>query len=109
MEDGSLAQLFTEFWAAVDARALGSLRHGATAAFLASLLECLVFFAGKIKNAAEDLIRKQLTEVWSSINAKRVVVSEAAAGETIAKSLIRLSDIDAGMVCIHYGCDLRSF
>ena len=50
-----LEDIFTSFWAAVDARVLNSLdRVAASTTFLSSLLECLVFLVRRVLIASPE-------------------------------------------------------
>jgi E3 ubiquitin-protein ligase listerin len=105
---------FSSFWAAVDGRALNALdRTTASAAFLSSLLECTALLARRIRNAREkagnsgygedaekELVRAQYSRVWEECSSRRLKVQEKVAGELVAKSLVRLNEIDAG-ICVH--------
>jgi hypothetical protein len=102
---------FSSFWAAVDGRALSALdRTAASAAFLSSLLECTTFVVRRVRNAREkagnsgygedaekELVRAQYSRVWEECTSRKLRVEEKVAGELVAKSLVRLNDIDAGI------------
>jgi hypothetical protein len=61
--ESPLKELFTSFWAAIDARALSSLdRVPASNAFLSSLLECTTFLSRRIRNSPSDLSQPLLLE-----------------------------------------------
>ena len=104
---------FSSFWAAVDGRALSALdRTAASAAFLSSLLECTTFVVRRVRNAREkagnsgfdedaekELVCAQYSRVWGECTSKRLRVEEKIAGELVAKSLVRLNEIDAG-ICV---------
>ncbi|KAG8896139.1 hypothetical protein FRB99_009054, partial [Tulasnella sp. 403] len=114
MEQDSLRVLFDSFWAAVDGRALSSLDRGAFPAFLSSLLECLLFCLRKIRShdsaAGEaepeeqentlsiNLVMGQFTEVWNSLGTSRLHLEARAAGDILARTLLRLEDVDKGKV-----------
>ena len=104
---------FSSFWAAVDGRALSALdRTAASAAFLSSLLECTAFVVRRVRNAREkagnsgygedaekELVRAQYSRVWEECTSRRSRVEEQVAGELVAKSLVRLNEIDTGIPC----------
>lgn len=105
---------FSSFWAAVDGRAFSALdRTSKSAAFLAALLECLVFIVRRVRSAREEvdsmyredaekvLVCEQYTRVWEACTSRRLRVEEGVAGELIAKSLSRLNAIDEG-IHIHF-------
>ncbi|KAF8500410.1 hypothetical protein F5888DRAFT_1682008 [Russula emetica] len=108
---------FSSFWAAVDGRALSALdRTAASAAFLSSLLECTVFMVRRVRNAREkagnsgygedaekELVRVQYSRVWEECTSRRLRVEEKVAGELVAKSLVRLNEIDAGLFDVAWG------
>ncbi|KAI0263034.1 hypothetical protein BC834DRAFT_828029 [Gloeopeniophorella convolvens] len=99
------APFFASFWAAVDGRALSALERAAkSAAFLSALLECTAFVVRRVRaDGARDagvesaLVRAQYARVWEECAARRLRVEEGAAGELVAKSLARLSEIDEGL------------
>jgi hypothetical protein len=108
---------FSSFWAAVDGRALSALdRTSKSTAFLAALLECLVFIVRRVRSAREEvdtvcredaekvLVCEQYTRVWEECTSRRLRVEEGVAGELIAKSLSRLNVIDEG-IHIHFILD----
>ena len=102
---------FSSFWAAVDGRALSALdRTAASAAFLGSLLECTAFVVRRVRNAREkagnsgysedaekELVRTQYSRVWEECTSRKLRVEEKVAGELVAKSLVRLNEIDEGI------------
>ena len=101
---------FSSFWAAVDGRALSALdRTAASAAFLSALLECTAFVVRRVRSARDkagnsvysentekELVRAQYTRVWEESISRKLRVEEGMAGELVAKSLVRLNEIDAG-------------
>ena len=101
---------FSSFWAAVDGRALSALdRTAASAAFLSALLECTAFVVRRVRSARDkagnsvysentekELVRAQYTRVWEESISRKLRVEEGIAGELVAKSLVRLNEIDAG-------------
>jgi len=101
---------FSSFWAAVDGRALSALdRTAASAAFLSALLECTAFVVRRVRSARDkagnnvygegaerELVHGQYARVWEESTSKRLKV-EGTAGESVAKSLVRLNEIDAGI------------
>ena len=111
---------FSSFWAAVDGRALSALdRTAASAAFLSSLLECTTFVVRRVRNAREkagnsgygedaekELVRTQYSRVWEECTSKRLRVGEKVAGELVAKSLVRLNEIDAGIRVPLASCEM---
>jgi len=102
---------FSSFWAAVDGHALSALdRTAKSAAFLDALLECTAFVARRVRSARAEagdgvyrdgaektLVRMQYTRVWEEYTSRRLRVEERVAGELIAKSLVRLNEIDTGI------------
>jgi len=104
------SSFFSSFWAAVDGRALSALdRTTKSAAFLSALLECMVFVVRRVRSAREEadneyggdaekvLVRDQYTKVWEECTSRRLRVEEGPAAELMAKSLVRLNAIDAGI------------
>ncbi|KAI0273234.1 hypothetical protein BGY98DRAFT_998534 [Russula aff. rugulosa BPL654] len=108
---------FSSFWAAVDGRALSALdRTAASAAFLSSLLECTAFMVQRVRNAREkagnsgygvdaemELVRAQYLRVWEECTSRKLRVEEKVAGELVAKSLVRLNEIDSGLFDAAWG------
>lgn len=101
LHKNGLDQLFTSFWAAVDGRALGSLTHDRlqnSAAFLSSVLECLILLLNRLaqdedaaKSAlSESLVHEQFDELCSALYNGRLTVQSEFAGEAMAKALARL-------------------
>jgi hypothetical protein len=102
---------FSSFWAAIDGRALSALdRTAASAAFLSALLECTAFVVRRVRSASDkagnsvygegvekELVRAQYTRVWEENTSRKLRVEERIAGELVAKSLVRLNEIDAGI------------
>jgi hypothetical protein len=111
---------FSSFWAAVDGRALSALdRTAASAAFLSSLLECTAFMVRRVRNAREkagnsgygedaekELVRAQYSKVWEECTSRRLRVEEKVAGELVAKSLVRLNEIDEGIRVPLASCEM---
>jgi hypothetical protein len=111
---------FSSFWAAVDGRALSALdRTAASAAFLSSLLECTTFLVRRICNAREkavnsgygedvekELVLAQYSRVWEECTSRRLRVEWKVAGELVAKSLVRLNEIDAGIRVPLASCEM---
>jgi E3 ubiquitin-protein ligase listerin len=110
---------FSSFWAAVDGRALSALdRNAASAAFLSSLLECTAFVVRRVRNAREkvgnsgygenaekELVCAQYSRVWEECTSRRLRV-EKVAGELVAKSLVRLNEINAGIRVPLTSCEM---
>ncbi|KAI0056618.1 hypothetical protein BV25DRAFT_1995499 [Artomyces pyxidatus] len=109
------SSFFQSFWAAIDGHALSSLtRSAASAAFLASLLECTTFIIRRLRNgthadgqaspllgegedadkAASALLEEQYKKVWDELVSKRLRVEDVTAGESVAKNLLVLSTIE---------------
>ena len=123
-----LSEFFTSFWAAVDGRALSSLHRSATsAAFLSSLLECMVFlikrmrsnhFRGpdpdqasitatasdlggpsfSISEATGRLVKEQYSHVWNELGTRRLKVEERAAARLLGKTMEDLGNIDSALM-----------
>ena len=106
--------LFNSFWAAVDGRALSGLdRLTASAAFLSSLLECVVLMVrrligeqGKLllaegqddgRQAAQTLVKEQTKRCWEEISSERLKLDQSDAAATIVKTLTALQLIDTGL------------
>ncbi|OCH91295.1 hypothetical protein OBBRIDRAFT_887096 [Obba rivulosa] len=117
-----IADILASFWAAVDGRALSSLdRTAASAAFLSSLSECLVFLirrilkstpvdtallmsgspAGRAAEASAPsefsakLLEEQVMRVWEELSSGRLKVDGKVAGVNLAqffKSLLQLDE-----------------
>ena len=106
-----LSQLFISFWAALDARALTSLhRVAASAAFLSSLLECIVFLVKRLwnnsaqtgdvslaGNVMETIIREQFSLIWEQVSSKQLKVEERAAARLLAQTLESLFATDQAL------------
>ncbi|KAI0371298.1 hypothetical protein BV20DRAFT_1035310 [Pilatotrama ljubarskyi] len=112
--DHPLEELFTSFWAAVDARVLNSLdRVAASAAFLSSILESLVFFMRRLISASKEeaasllhghghvqdtdadeatkgLLRDQIARTWEELSSGRLKVRGQDAGCSLARTLSSL-------------------
>lgn len=114
--------LFTSLWAALDGRALSTLHRAATsAAFLSSLLECVVFMArrvvldgkkireesgGKqsvlvsgesIAGDARKLVGEQFGKVWQELRDGRLKVEERASARLVVQNLDGLEKVDLGL------------
>ncbi|KAI9062239.1 hypothetical protein FKP32DRAFT_1593812 [Trametes sanguinea] len=109
-----LEDIFTSFWAAVDARVLNSLdRVAASAAFLSSVLESLTFFVRRLLNSSEDdaisliagrnpsesvdlasaingLVKDQISRTWEELSCGRLKVNGREAGRLLARTLSSL-------------------
>ncbi|RDX54789.1 hypothetical protein OH76DRAFT_1398200 [Lentinus brumalis] len=109
-----LEDIFTSFWAAVDARVLNSLdRVAASTAFLSSLLECLVLLVRRVlavpeaegvsllygssqdhpsdvDSAVKAILREQTKRTWEELSSGRVKVEGKDAGSELAKTLANL-------------------
>ncbi|KAH9988778.1 hypothetical protein BJV74DRAFT_459602 [Russula compacta] len=108
---------FSSFWAAIDGRALSALdRTAKSAAFLDALLECTALIVRRVRNAREKasnsvyredaekaLVRAQYTRVWEECTSRRLRVEEGIAGELVAKSMVRLNEIDTGLFDAAWG------
>ncbi|KAH9959432.1 hypothetical protein BC827DRAFT_504162 [Russula dissimulans] len=109
--DVPASPFFSSFWAAVDGHALSALdRTAKSAAFLDALLECTAFVVRRMRSARAEagnsvykdgaettLVRVQYTRVWEEYTSRRLRVEERVAGELVAKSLVRLNEIDTGL------------
>lgn len=116
-----LTDFFVSFWAAIDGSALSSLDRAATsAAFLSSLLECLVFLIKRIRTNTRDtavlllgtqpegadfidgdsrvsmLVSELFRRVWEEIVSRRLRVEEAVAGKLLAQTFVSLEQIGSG-------------
>ncbi|CDO70174.1 hypothetical protein BN946_scf184774.g2 [Trametes cinnabarina] len=109
-----LEDIFTSFWAAIDARVLNSLdRAAASAAFLSSVLEALVFFVRRLLNspesdaasllagsnpsesidlviATEGVVKDQISRTWEELSSGRLKVAGREAGGLLARTLSSL-------------------
>ncbi|KAF9556293.1 hypothetical protein CPC08DRAFT_820566 [Agrocybe pediades] len=101
---GSFSEIFAAFWDALDSRALSSLhRLTASAAFLSSLLECIVFLVKRIKSDVssseiqQTLIRAQFERVWQELSGGRLKVEERAAARLLSQTLESLFSLEAGL------------
>lgn len=98
-----LSQFFSAFWEAVESRALSSLhRVAASAAFLSSLLESVVFLVKRIRSASIDkdpsvLVREQFSAVWEHLSSQKVKVGERAAARLLAQILEALAGVDQAL------------
>lgn len=117
-----LNDFFTSFWAAIDGRALSSLKRKVpSASFLSSLLECLAFFLRRLlsgspdhkvlsgpfsggaepssthlQEVADELIRSQFTRIWEELKTRHLRTDENDAGKLIASSLLSLHRMNVG-------------
>ncbi|KAJ2912917.1 hypothetical protein MD484_g7503, partial [Candolleomyces efflorescens] len=113
--------LFTSFWAALDGRALSSLNRAvSSAAFLSSLLECMVLIIkrlrspsttpevlSKLSNAdtnvdsdafAEKLVEEQVGRIWREVVVEgRLKVEEKAVAGCLVKNISALGEVDNGL------------
>lgn len=126
--DAPLSEFFTSFWAAVDGRALSSLHRSATsAAFLSSLLECMVFLIKRMRSdlfrrpdpdqapitattsnlggpsfsIPEDavrLVKEQYSHMWHELGTSRLKVEERAAARLLGKTMEDLGNIDSALM-----------
>ncbi|KAJ8507641.1 hypothetical protein ONZ45_g9999 [Pleurotus djamor] len=110
-----LADLCTSFWAAVDGRALSSLqRTAASAAFLSSLLECLVFLTKRVYGKPEEvaiLIGTSDTESRAASQSDRFIEMVSAQftkalGDVLDKTL-KVQVNTAGQHLAHHLSSLR--
>ncbi|KAF8198654.1 hypothetical protein BJ912DRAFT_1055525 [Pholiota molesta] len=116
-----LSQFFIAFWAALDSRALTSLhRIAASAAFLSSLLECIVFLikrmrnddarssetdtsdsqgtSASVQNNAVSLVKEQFARIWEALVSKKLKVEERAAARLLAQTLEGLYAVDQSLL-----------
>ncbi|KAK2461029.1 hypothetical protein APHAL10511_006970 [Amanita phalloides] len=105
------SDLFTAMWMAVDSRALSSLqRSAASAAFLSSLIDCVLFIAKRLCNgenekeasgrvflSAEDpqttavlIIEEQTGRIWNSLCSNQLKVEEKKSSNMLSKFLASL-------------------
>ncbi|KAG6896299.1 hypothetical protein C0992_009252 [Termitomyces sp. T32_za158] len=119
-----LEALFMSFWQVLSSRALSSLQRAATsAAFLSSLLECLVFLVKRVRNtviaqtdqvsptstatvlfgtgsveeSTGNLVREQIGKVWMHLVEGDLKVEHRAAARVVAQTLIDLREVDMGL------------
>ncbi|KAG6877121.1 hypothetical protein C0993_010124 [Termitomyces sp. T159_Od127] len=122
-----LEALFTSFWQVLSSRALSSLRRAATsAAFLSSLLECVVFLVKRVRNAVAaqsdqndqvsptssatallgpgsveelmgNLVREQIEKVWRHLVQDDLKVEHRAAARVVARTLVDLRELEMGL------------
>ena len=123
-----LSEFFTSFWAAVDGRALSSLhRSAASAAFLSSLLECMVFLIKRMKSShfrhpdpdqtsivattsdlvgpsfsiseiTGRLVKEQYNHIWNELGTRKLKVEERAAARLLGKTMEDLGNIDSALM-----------
>jgi hypothetical protein len=109
------------FWAALDSRALTSLhRVAASAAFLSSLLECIIFLIKRmrnddarssetdtsdsqgtsvsVQNNAVSLVKEQFARIWEALTSKKLKVEERAAARLLAQTLEGLYAVDQSLL-----------
>ena len=104
----STSDLFTAMWEALNSRALISLqRSAASAAFLSSLVECVVFLArrlckegdpmGDVSLSTEDsqatalrIVEEQIGRIWDSLCSNRLKVDEVTSANLLGKLLVSL-------------------
>ncbi|KAI0634826.1 hypothetical protein C8Q77DRAFT_1277694 [Trametes polyzona] len=112
-----LEELFTSFWAAVDARVLNTLdRVAASVAFLSSVLESLVLFTRRLHSAPKEIVvsllhgsnvaadgdvdadvkaflKDQIARTWEELSSGRLKVPGKDAGEILARTFVSLYNI----------------
>lgn len=105
--------LFSSFWAAVDGRALSGLdRLAASAAFLSSLFECMIFVIRRLnseqgkpllvegqedgRQAARELVKEQTKRCWEEISSERLKLDQSDAASALTKTFTMLQQIDEG-------------
>ena len=124
-----LSEFFTSFWAAVDSRALSTLHRSVTsAAFLSSLLECMVFLIKRIRSnhsrrpdpdqfststattsdlgrpllsiseATGLLVKDQYSRIWHKLDSRRLRVEQRAAARLLGKNMEDLKSIDPALM-----------
>ena len=107
-----MKDLFASFWAALDGRALSALdRTAASAAFLSSLLECLIFICRRWTHTVseektllfsdEDTVRRfvheQVQNVWLGLKEERLKVDGSTAGILLVRTVIGFQSVDGGL------------
>lgn len=103
----SWESFFSSFWAALDDRSLSSLdRSKASAAFLSSLLECLIFLIKRWKAAkypsdiessfVQAIIKNQLGHIWDDLGNRRLRVDGFTVGKNFARTLQSLFLVEMG-------------
>ncbi|KAG9026368.1 hypothetical protein FRB95_008907 [Tulasnella sp. JGI-2019a] len=116
LDKEGLNRFFVSFWAAVDGRALGSLeRSQNSAAFLSSLLECLILILKRLTKSASQpssatdgegskpglanaTVLDQFEEICTALLTGRLKTKPEVAGEEVAKALTRLESFDQGLL-----------
>lgn len=106
----SWSDLFTSFRAALDGRALSSLdRIQTSAAFLNSLLECMVFLVKRMTTAQKQadepvsyegaitFVKDQMSRVWTELSTRKLRVDETEAGKALARTFSSFEAIQTGM------------
>jgi hypothetical protein len=89
-------------------------RAAKSAAFLNALFECTELVLRRMRSTRDDagnsvygedaekaLVRAQFTRVWEESTSRRLKVEHGPAGELVAKSLVRLNEIDEG-ICFSF-------
>lgn len=102
------SDLFTAMWEAVNSRALSSLqRSTASAAFLSSLVECVIFLTkrlykerepmGDVSLSTEDsqatalrIVEEEIGRIWDSLCSNRLKVDEVTSTNLLGKLLVSL-------------------
>ena len=102
------SDLFTAMWEALNSRALSSLqRSAASAAFLSSLVECVVFLAKRLCKEGEPMgdvslptadsqatalrmVEEEIGRIWDSLCSNRLKVDEVASANLLGKLLVSL-------------------
>lgn len=95
-------------WEALNSRALSSLqRSAASAAFLSSLVECVVFLAKRLCKETEPMgdaslftedsqatalriVEEEIGRIWDSLCGNRLKVDEASSAKLLIKLLVSL-------------------
>ncbi|KAI5116021.1 hypothetical protein M0805_005027, partial [Coniferiporia weirii] len=103
-------EFLTSFWAALDGRALSSLeRTKSSAAFLSSLLECLILLTKRLRASiggvnddegdgrdaeTKSVVGQQVSRVWEELVSGHLRVESEIAGKTLARTFSGLSGMD---------------
>lgn len=104
-----ILQLFTSFWAPLDAGLLD--RRAAASSWLKSISECLVLIirrgihaknvtAAHANEDARALLAAQFSRLWSELVVKRLRVDEVEAAGIIARAAERLGKVADGMLML---------
>ncbi|KIY45151.1 hypothetical protein FISHEDRAFT_49914 [Fistulina hepatica ATCC 64428] len=116
--------LFQSFWAAIDSRALTSLqREQASAAFLSSLLECVVFlvrkvyadegyrgalFPGKDLSSVDaqlnNFVKSQLERAWEETVSGKLKIVYRDFAQSLARTLVDLQAIKPDVGNVAWDC-----